>query len=276
VYSFLFLSKSFDLGYTYCMLNIERKNMILEMLKAKQAVTVAELAAALDVSIVTVRKMLASLDRQGLLRRTRGGAVSTAMPLWEAPVADKLNEAKREKQAIAAKAYSLIENQETIYLDAGTTTLELTRLIKKGPKRDLALVTNAINLVAELLDAPDIRVILTGGELRHNVISCVGPLAEAAIRGLHFDKAFIAANNVNFDFGPSTPSPVEAQVKRSAIEAASAAYLLCDSSKFGSASLISIAPLTAFAAIITDNGLDEACRVKFTRAGLKLFLAEIS
>ncbi|MDR2795190.1 MAG: DeoR/GlpR family DNA-binding transcription regulator [Spirochaetaceae bacterium] len=258
------------------MLNIERKNMILDLLKTKQAVTVAELSAVLDVSIVTVRKILTALDRQGLLHRTRGGAVSVAMPFRESTVADKLNEAKREKQAIAARAYSLIENQETIYLDAGTTTLELTRLIKKGPKRDLTLVTNAINLVAELLDMPDIRVILTGGELRHSVISCVGPLAEISIRGLHFDKAFIAANNVNLDFGPSTPVPAEAQVKRTAIESASAAYLLCDSRKFGSASLISIAPLSAFAAIITDNGLDETYCTEFTRAGLQLFLAEVS
>jgi DeoR/GlpR family transcriptional regulator of sugar metabolism len=257
-------------------LNIERKNMILELLKTKPAVTVAELAAALDVSVVTVRKMLTALDRQGLLRRTRGGAVSVVMPFRESTVADKLNAAKREKQAIAAKAYSLIENQETIYLDAGTTTLELTRLIKKGPKRDLVLVTNAINLVAELLDMPDIRVILTGGELRHSVISCVGPLAETSIRALHFDKAFIAANNVSLDFGPSTPVPAEAQVKRSAIESAAAAYLLCDSGKFGGASLVSIAPLTAFAAIITDTGLDEAYCTEFARAGPQLFLAELS
>jgi DeoR/GlpR family transcriptional regulator of sugar metabolism len=262
--------------YIQAMLSVERKNMILEMVKTKQAVTVAELAAALNVSIVTVRKMLTLLDRQGLLRRTRGGAVSTAMPFRESAVADKLNEAKKEKQAIAARAYNLIEDRETVYLDAGTTTLELARLIKTGPKRNLTLVTNAINLVSEFLDMPDIQVVLTGGELRHSVISCVGPMAETAIRGLHFDKAFIAANNVTLGFGPSTPVPVEAQVKRTAIESASAAYLLCDSSKFGAASLVSIAPLTAFAAIITDSGLDEAYRMEFTRAGLHLILAELS
>jgi DeoR/GlpR family transcriptional regulator of sugar metabolism len=258
------------------MLNIERKNMILETIKAKQAVTVAELSTTLGVSIVTVRKMLTALERQGLLRRTHGGAVSTAMPFREPAVADKLNEAKREKQAIAARAYDLIEDQETIYLDAGTTTLELARLIKKGAKRNLVLVTNAINLVAELLDTPDIKVVLTGGELRHSVISCVGPLAETSIRGLHFDKAFIAANNVTVGFGPSTPIPAEAQVKRSAIESATAAYLLCDSSKFGAASLVSIAPLTVFTAVITDSGLDEKYRIEFADAGLQLFLAEVS
>jgi DeoR/GlpR family transcriptional regulator of sugar metabolism len=257
------------------MLSIERKNVILELVKAKQVVTVAELSATLHVSVVTVRKMLIALDRQGLLRRTRGGAVSTAMPFREAAVADKLNEAKREKQAIAARAYDLIEDQETVYLDAGTTTLELARLIKKGTKRNVVLVTNAINLVAELLDAPDIKVVLTGGELRHSVISCVGPLAEISLRGLHFDKAFIAANSVMAGFGPSTPMPAEAQVKRSAIESASAAYLLCDSRKFGAASLVSIAPLTAFAAIITDSGLGEEYRREFADAGLPLLLVEM-
>jgi DeoR/GlpR family transcriptional regulator of sugar metabolism len=258
------------------MLNIERKNTVMEMVKAKQAVTVAELAAALGVSIVTVRKMLNALDRQGLLRRTRGGAVSAAMPFREPALTEKLNAAKKEKQAIAARAYGLIEDQETLYLDAGTTTLELVRCIKKGPKRNLVIVTNAINLITELLDAPDLRVVLTGGELRHSVVSCIGPLAETSIRGLHFDKAFIAANNVTAAFGPSTPVPAEAQVKRSAIGSASAAYLLCDSSKFGAASLVSIAPLSAFAAVITDNGLDEAYRIEFARAGLQLLLAEVS
>jgi DeoR/GlpR family transcriptional regulator of sugar metabolism len=254
------------------MLNIERKNLILEMLCAKQSVTVAELAAALGVSIVTVRKMLTALDRQGLLRRTRGGAVSAAMPFRELALTDKLNEARREKQAIATRAYDLIEDQESLYLDAGSTTLELARLIKKGPKRKLTLATNAINLVTELLDAPDLRVVLTGGELRHSVVSCIGPLAEAAIQGLHFDKAFIAANHVSLSFGPSTPVPAEAQVKRSAIEAASAAYLLCDSSKFGGASLVRIAPLSAFAAVISDSGLNEGHRHEFARAGIPLLL----
>jgi DeoR/GlpR family transcriptional regulator of sugar metabolism len=119
-------------------------------------------------------------------------------------------------------------------------------------------------------------VALTGGELRHSVVSCIGPLAETSIRGLHFDRAFIAANNVSLRFGPSTPVPAEAQVKRSAIESASTAYLICDSSKFGAASLVSIAPLSAFTAVITDNRLDDAYRVEFARAGLQLLVAELS
>ncbi|MDR1929081.1 MAG: DeoR/GlpR family DNA-binding transcription regulator [Treponema sp.] len=256
------------------MLGIERKNKILELVQTKQAVTVTELAAELGVSIVTVRKMLGTLDRQGLLRRTRGGAVSIAMPFREPALAEKLNTAQREKHAIAALAYSLIKDQESLYLDAGTTTLALARLIKKGPKRGLVVTTNAVNLAVEFLDTPDINIVLIGGELRHSLISCVGSLAETALRGLHFDRAFMAANNVNLQFGASTPMPVEAQTKRTAIASAGESWLLCDSSKFGSASMVSFASLDAFAGLITDSGLDERLRGELTAAGVKVLISE--
>jgi DeoR/GlpR family transcriptional regulator of sugar metabolism len=255
------------------MLNVERRNIILEMLGEKLSVSVADLTARLEVSEVTVRKMLNDMARLGQLRRTRGGAVSLSMPVREMSVSGKASENIAQKKAIALRAYDFIEDHETIFLDAGTTTLELVRRIKSGKKRDLTVVTNAINIASELLDTPDINVILIGGELRHGVISCVGVLAEQAIVGLYFDRAFIAANHVSLKFGASTPNLLEAQVKKTARAGAGKSYLLCDSSKFSGSSLSRIGPLDAFDAVITDKQLPQTTRNEFRAAKIKLIIA---
>ncbi|GHT06076.1 DeoR family transcriptional regulator [Planctomycetales bacterium] len=255
------------------MLGVERNNFILATLEEKKAVTVAELAAALAVTEVTVRTLLNHLARQGRLRRTRGGAVAMSMA-GEMDLSHKAQICVRQKKAIASAAYQYIEAHNTVYLDAGTTTLELAKKIKNGAKRRLTVVTNALNIATELLaEAADMTVILTGGELRGGVVSCVGAIAEQALSLLHFDKAFLGANHVSRRFGAGTPNLQEASVKRGAVEAAEKSYLLCDAGKFSGSSTARICPLTAFAAIITDDGLDAKTRAEFQAAQLPLVIA---
>jgi DeoR/GlpR family transcriptional regulator of sugar metabolism len=255
------------------MLMIERQNRITALLHERPVVTVNDLTEELGVSGATVRKMLAAMENQGLLRRTHGGAVSLTLPTKELDFSAKAVLNVQEKRAIAKKAYTFIRDHETVYLDAGTTTLELVRCIRSGPKRNLVVVTNAIAIADELLAAADIAVILVGGELRHGVRSCVGSLAEAALGELHFDRAFIAANNLSLRFGATTPNPSEAKLKRKAFRRARKGYLLVDSSKFRGNSLSKICDVADFFAVITDRGLSAEQQREFSETGVNVVLA---
>lgn len=256
------------------MLAFDRKTHILQILQEESSVSVALLSSRLSVSEVTVRKMLNSLARQGLLRRTRGGAVNIAVASRENDLHTKAKTNTRQKKDIARKAYEFIADNETVYIDAGTTTLELVRLLRGGNKRNVSVVTNALNIAVELIDVRDLEVILTGGKLRHGVVSCVGPLATASVASLVFDKAFIGANHISLEHGPTTPDLNEAEIKRSAAASSIASYLLCDSSKFGGVSMAKIVPLESFTAIITDDGLSPNLRTAFSEANINLILAE--
>lgn len=254
------------------MLTAERKNLILKIVNERSFVSVIDLAGLLKVSEVTIRKLLNDLDHQGALRRTHGGAISIVIPMRESDFRVKEKTNTSEKQIIARKAYELIEEEDTIFLDAGSTTLELARQIREGRKRRITVVTNAVNLAVELLDCYDIEVILIGGHLRHDVVSCVGPLAEMSLGALHFDKAFMGANNVSLQHGATTPKLIEGKFKQQAIESATKAYLLCDSSKFNSASFAKICPLDRFNAIITDSGVPEKTHQELSAAGITVII----
>lgn len=255
------------------MLTIERNQIILNTLEEKSAVSVSELSQNLNVSEVTVRKMLNNMARQGLLRRTRGGAVSLSVAVREVDVQTKEKANISKKREIAKKAYELINEYESIYLDAGTTTLELVRLIKNGRKQNLTIITNALNIATELLDSQDLQIILTGGQVRHGVLSCVGPVATGAVASFIFDKAFIGANSVDLRNGAATPNLLEAEIKCQAAKAAVKSYLLCDSSKFSGSTMAKIRPVESFTSIITDNGLSKSIYQDFLDAGINILLA---
>ncbi|MDR1934864.1 MAG: DeoR/GlpR family DNA-binding transcription regulator, partial [Candidatus Accumulibacter sp.] len=224
---------------------------------------------------VTVRKMLNELARKGALRRTHGGAVSLSVPVRETDLRTKEKTNIRQKRAIARAAFDLIKDYESVFLDAGSTTIELARLIGNGGKRNVTVITNALNIALALLDSPDIAVVVAGGQLRHDVGSCVGPLAEQAVGSLSFDTAFIGANNVSLEHGATTPQIVEVQFKRVAARAAARRFLLCDSSKFSGASMMKICPLEEFSAVITDSDLSPAVRNDLNQAGIPLILADV-
>jgi len=256
------------------MLTVERKNVILKMVDENSTVSVPELTEILGVSEVTVRKMLNELDRQGLLKRTRGGAVSLHMAVREVDEKEKEKTNIKEKRAIAKIAYNMINDSDTVFLDAGSTTLELVKLIRNGNKRNITVVTNALNIAMELISSYDIEVVVIGGILRHKIMSCVGGVAENTLAGMYFDKAFIGTNSLSLERGVTTPNLYEAQVKQSMLKSAKKAILVCDSSKFGLTTMSKVCSLDSFAFIITDWNLKVEEQEKITEAGINLVIAE--
>lgn len=239
------------------MLTEERKKWILNRVNEQTSVSVAELSDSLQVSEVTVRKLLNQLDEEGYLKRTRGGAISMTGTIKEFAQKEKEKKNIAEKRQIAQLAYQLIQDGDSVCLDAGSTTLELARLIKNGNKKNLVVVTNAINIALELVDAEDTELILIGGSVRHRIQSCVGYIAQNALDHLNFKKFFLGSNGISLEGDVTTPNECEAQMKRAMLEKAQEVYLVADSSKYEYVTLTKICSLSDITGIITDENISD-------------------
>jgi DeoR family fructose operon transcriptional repressor len=248
----------------------ERKQRILSALHQTPAVRVTELGRALRVSTASIRRDLADLERAGLLKRTHGGAVTPRMGTLEPSLAEKEDQYRTEKAAIAQLAASFVQAGDTIFLDAGSTTRQIAHELRH--RRAITVVTNALNIAWELA-ASDLDLVVTGGQLRRGILSHVGPLAEQAIASLHVDKLFLAANGVDIEKGVTTPSPIEAQTKRAMVERATQVILVVDHTKLGRVTFSTICALDRVHHLITDDRLPAAAAHAITTLGVTLHLA---
>lgn len=228
----------------------ERHNEILALLKSGKHVKVAELSILFAVSEATIRRDLQELENLSLLQRTHGGAVSPQADL-ELSFRDREVHLLNEKQQIAITAASMVEDGETILLDAGTTTREIARAL--CGKR-LTVATNSMDVAAIFSEEPDIEVLLLGGTWRKSINSLVGSLTNSMLKLLCFDKVFLAANAVDYILGATTQNVVEAETKRAMVHAAKTAILVVDHSKFEQKTFARICSLSEFSMIITDSG----------------------
>ena len=249
----------------------ERKQQILAVLHRTQAVRVEDLGRALSASPASIRRDLTDLERAGLLRRTHGGAVSARMAGLEPSVIEKEDQHRPEKAAIAALAASFVQQGDTIFLDAGSTTRQIACELRE--RRGITVATNALNIAWELASS-ELEVVLTGGQLRRGILSQVGPLAEQTIAALHVDRLFLAANGVDLEKGVTTPSLIEAQTKRAMVARATEVVLVADHSKFARVSFGHICGLERLHAVITDDGLPSDVVRAIEQLGVRVHLAE--
>lgn len=233
----------------------ERKKSILELLNQNDKVYVQEISRIFDVSPATIRNDLNELEKMGKLKRTHGGAISISNLGQELKSEEKKIRNINKKNRIAQKALELIQDEEIILLDTGTTVLELAKGLKA--KRKVTIITNDIEIAKELEETSGINIILIGGMLRKGFHCTVGPFANKVLSEISVDKAFIAANGLDVDSGVYTPDTNQAEIKRMMISCARKSYLLCDSSKFGRKSFAKFANANEFDRIITDEFVDE-------------------
>ena len=216
------------------MLAEERFSLIMEQLNHKRTVTVQELCEALNTSESTIRRDLTELDRLGKLNKVHGGATLPDSPFRtdEPTMAAKEELAVDQKHSIARAAAALIEPEDFIFLDAGSTTLELVRALE-GEALQANYVTNGV-AHARTLAQKGCRVFLPGGMLRPQTEAIIGAAALSAIQQYNFTKAFMGANGVALEAGFTTPDPEEAAVKACAARRAREVWFLADDTKFGS------------------------------------------
>lgn len=250
------------------MLAERRRARILEAVRDGHAVAVRDLCRLLGVSDRTVRRDLEVLERFRLLRRTHGGAVATAtVDDSRIPLEERYGLASAEKERIARVAVSLLNPNDRVILDAGSTTYQVALQIP----RDLPLVviTHAINVVTALLDLPLVEVSVCGGALRRSNRSLIGPDTVKAYENVRADIAFLGATGVTPELDFVNTNRMEGEVKRAILRAARRSIILVDHTKFGKLALTPFASVShGISGVITDRRTPEDYVRRLRDAGI--------
>jgi len=231
----------------------DRQGKIVDLLRDEPFVDIRSLTERFGVSVATVRRDLRELEEAGLLRRTHGGAVSINQAGQDAPHAARSVSHQAEKAAIAAAAVKMIADGDAVLLDAGTTALEVAKLLvgRKG----LTLISNGADIVAELIRGDTPNVYSVGGEYTDSNRSFRGPLAESFIRQFNVDKLILNASSIDLDRGLiCTASPQNASIQKAMIEVANRVIVVADHTKFGKSSLSVTTKIEDVGVIVTDVG----------------------
>jgi DeoR/GlpR family transcriptional regulator of sugar metabolism len=225
----------------------------LDLVDQNGQVTVADLVKRFSISAVTVRSDLDALASIGAIVRSHGGAVRRLEATQDYPLRTKETLHHIEKVRIGKAAAELVRAGETIILDSGSTTAEIARHLKKLKLPSLTVITNALNIAAELADHAGISLMMIGGLLRPISCSFVGPQAEAMMNDFHADRLFLAVDGFDLENGPSTPDVLEAQLNNVMIRSAKEVNVVADFSKLGRRSVSKIGPFDRIRRLITDK-----------------------
>ncbi|RKT12270.1 DeoR family transcriptional regulator [Streptomyces sp. 1114.5] len=249
------------------MLKADRTSRILAHLTEAGSADVHELAELLRVSSATVRRDLQELHDQGLLHRTRGGAVTGAVNL-ELPLRHKHGTRQAEKRRIALAADRLVPDGAVVGLTGGSTTSELARVLAE--RGGITIVTNAVNIAADLIVRPDVRLVVVGGIARTTSYELVGPAADRMLAQYHLDLAFIGVDGLTPQEGCTTHDEMEAQTDRAFLRSSARSVVLADSSKIGRVTFARICPLTEVDDLVTDTEADAAEEEAFAACGVRV------
>lgn len=253
-----------------------RLNAILDLLAADGEVNVDELVERFGASAATTRRDLDSLAEQRLLTRTHGGAVAHSVA-YELPIRYKSHQRTQQKESIAQAAAALVAPGMVVGLSGGTTTTAIAAAL--AARDDLAagpgitVVTNAVNIAAQLATRPDIKVVVTGGVIHSRSYELVGPFVEQLLRGVRLDIAFIGVNGMDAGAGATTQDEREAAVNRMMAERARRAVVVTDSSKLGTVAFAAVGGAELFPVLLTDDGASAASLADLRAAGYEVLTA---
>lgn len=237
------------------MLANQRRDKILELLKEDGSAKVIKLAKIFKVSEVTIRQDLEKLEQEGFIKREHGGAFLKNVEDSVKSFTLLNQENIAQKQIIAKKAAELVEPGETIILDSGSTTTEIAKNLIG--RKEITVITNALNIALMLGAEPGIEVIVTGGEFKPPTLSLTGQKAASFFEDINADKLFLATAGISLRSGLTYPSLSDIVVKKAMIDAADVTYLVADSTKIGKNAFASLGALSLIDFIITDVSIDQ-------------------
>lgn len=237
------------------MLQAERRNLIVEYINTHGKLVVEDIAKELKTSPMTIRRDLKYLEDNNVITRTHGGAVLHNVLTDETPYKQKTKKYIEEKNRIAKFAVSLIEEGGTIILDAGTTNMEIAKLLKDFSK--IKVITTDLMIAAYLSKFKQIEVYCTGGLVQGLTGACSGAKAREFLEGMYADIAFLGASSIDVEFGITTPTIEKVEVKQQIIKSAEKVVLVADHGKFGKKSFAKICSLEQIDYIVTDAALDK-------------------
>ena len=248
----------------------ERHRRIEGILRERRVVRVSTLSEQIGVSEVTIRRDLEALERRGILERTHGGAVLTQRMRAEPAYVEAISSNPEAKRRIAQAAADLVDAGDTLYLNGGTTTLQVFRHLRAP---GLKVITNHVGIALESAEH-DFDLLLVGGHYRAPSNSVVGPFATEALRRTHATRAYVGVEGVSVASGLTSPVAAEAEIARVMIEQARGrVVIVADHSKIGTVADFVIAPLEAADTLVVDDAVDEEYRDRLVEAGVDVIVA---
>jgi DeoR/GlpR family transcriptional regulator of sugar metabolism len=232
------------------MASTDRLRQVTDAVREAGQRSVAELAELTGASEMTIRRDLEVLADQGVLERYRGGARNLLLRGEEPPFALRAQEGLEAKLRIAAEVAELIADGESVVIDSGTTCLEVARALRH---RRLTVMPLSMHAANALSGAPQLRLLLPGGEPRSGELALTGPLAEASLAALRFDTAVIGCCGLNAANGLTAYNLADAAIKRAAIASARRVIAVADAAKFSRTTLAVVTPASALDAVVTED-----------------------
>lgn len=254
------------------LLSEPRRRRILEWLQEEGSARVRELAGAFHVSEATIRQDLERLESEGYITREHGGAYLNAVTPQIGTMTLHHQENMDKKRRIGVLAASLVKDGETLILDAGTTTTEIA--MRLTARRDLTLITNALNIAIILGAVPTFAVHMPGGQFKSPTLSLSGDKSVEYFNNIFAGKLFLATAGVDLEAGLTYPSFADLQLKEAMIKAAAHVYLVADSTKIGKSSFTRLGSLDVIQSLITDDGISDAVAKEFERRGVEVLVAD--
>src|ERR1700735_2785187 len=233
------------------MLPTQRRQAILAQVREQAAVSAEDLSRQFAVSVETIRRDLRRLQRAGLLERVYGAAAGPWGRASEGSCAARSGRHTERKRAIAALAASLVEPEETIVIDVGTTALEVARALPASFRG--RVLTNSVPAAMELSARSDVELLLCGGQVRPGDGGCAGAHAEPFFSEFYADRAFLGSGGVHPEAGLTDYYPAEVAVRRTIVAHTAKNYVLADSSKLGVIAVHRVCALDQLTAVITDD-----------------------
>lgn len=251
------------------MLAIERRAEIMKIINIERSVRVNILSEKFDVAEETIRRDLDKLEKEGMVKKTYGGAVIIENVSAEQPFVSRQKANITEKRIIASYANEAIKDGETIFIDMSTTALEFIKNV--SPDKKITVLTNSLTAMVELSNKSNIKLINIGGEYDLGTNAMIGSITHRNIKHFYADKTLFSVKAVMRNRGVMDSKEELAEIKRLMIEHARESIMLLDSSKFDRAALVQVVSMNQIQQVITDYDMDkewldyfEACEVKVT------------
>ncbi len=249
---------------------VDRRHRILERVAEEQTIHVGELARAFDVSEMTIRRDIRKLERDGFVRQTYGGATAHLTRALDVAFNARALQHTREKRRIGMRATRLLGDARVIFVGIGTTAEQFARFLPARP--GLVAVTASLP-IASLLGTRPVDVVTLGGSVRHDELTCVGPVAAATLARFRFDLAVVGAAGLSARWGLTEVDDGEAEIQRIAIERADRLVVIADGSKIGTAANAVVAEAVRIRTLVTDAGAPDDEVAALAALGVEIVIA---
>lgn len=251
----------------------KREDRIIELVSQHGELTVQELSDLLEVSASTVRRDLVSLSNHRFVRRTHNGIALSTVINYEGLCIHRFAIDPRELRSIAIRAAEMVQPGSVVGLSGGEICTYLAFLLRL--KQDITVVTNAVNVAAELVCLPGIQVRMTGGRLNPGAFELVGKGVGPSLEGIHIQKFFLGTDGISANYGVTAHDEAEATASQDIMQHSAANIVLADSRKFKTTSFAQVASLSEFHTVITTELAPQSILAELQEAGVETIIAPL-